>query len=98
MTRSRLREDVLLVRLDRRLATPLFRQVYQRIRDAILGWHPAAWRLVALLTQLSCPALHCSRDDRVGVRLVSRRRLRPGAGGVRYSCQSEPQALVDAGR
>jgi GntR family transcriptional regulator / MocR family aminotransferase len=36
MTRSRLREDVRLVRLDRRLATPLFRQVYQRIRDAIL--------------------------------------------------------------
>src|SRR6516165_2004188 len=36
MTRSRLREDVLLVRLDRRLATPLFRQVYQRIRQAIL--------------------------------------------------------------
>jgi len=27
---------MLLVRLDRRLATPLFRQVYQRIRDAIL--------------------------------------------------------------
>src|SRR5260370_7903827 len=36
MTRSRLREDVRLVRLDRRLATPLFRQVYQRIRDVIL--------------------------------------------------------------
>ena len=36
MTRSRLQEDVRLVRLDRRLATPLFRQVYQRIRDAIL--------------------------------------------------------------
>src|SRR5262252_2367892 len=36
MTRSRLREDARLVRLDRRLATPLFRQVYQRIRDAIL--------------------------------------------------------------
>src|SRR6266478_5222857 len=36
MTRSRLREDMRLVRLDRRLATPLFRQVYQRIRDAIL--------------------------------------------------------------
>src|SRR6266576_6422643 len=36
MTRSRLREDVRLVRLDRRLATPLFRQVYQRVRDAIL--------------------------------------------------------------
>jgi GntR family transcriptional regulator/MocR family aminotransferase len=36
MTRLRLREDVRLVRLDRRLATPLFRQVYQRIRDAIL--------------------------------------------------------------
>src|SRR6516165_2891149 len=35
MTRSRL-EDARLVRLDRRLATPLFRQVYQRIRDAIL--------------------------------------------------------------
>src|SRR6516165_1725095 len=36
MTRSRLQEDMVLVRLDRRLATPLFRQVYQRIRDAIL--------------------------------------------------------------
>src|SRR5215831_11495024 len=36
MSRSRLRKDVRLVRLDRRLATPLFRQVYQRIRDAIL--------------------------------------------------------------
>src|SRR6266496_2824158 len=36
MTRSRLQEDVQLVRLDRRLAIPLFRQVYQRIRDAIL--------------------------------------------------------------
>jgi GntR family transcriptional regulator / MocR family aminotransferase len=36
MTPSRLQEDVRLVRLDRRLATPLFRQVYQRIRDAIL--------------------------------------------------------------
>src|SRR5262249_2461816 len=47
-------------------------------------WHPAAWRLVALLTQLSCTALHCSGDDRVGVHLVSRRRLHPGAEGVRY--------------
>src|SRR5262249_44049361 len=62
------------------------------------GWHPAAWRLVALLTQLSCSALHCSRDDRVGVHLVSRRRLHPGADGVRYCCQSETQALVDARR
>jgi len=31
-----MREDLLAVRLDRRLATPLFRQVYERIRDAIL--------------------------------------------------------------
>ena len=36
MTRSRLRDDVRLLRLDRRVAIPLFRQVYQRIRDAIL--------------------------------------------------------------
>src|SRR5262249_52694365 len=36
MTRSGLQEDMVLVRLDRRLATPLLRQVHQRIRDAIL--------------------------------------------------------------
>jgi GntR family transcriptional regulator/MocR family aminotransferase len=36
MTRASVREDLLQVRLDRRLATPLFRQVYQRVRDAIL--------------------------------------------------------------
>src|SRR6266702_2418573 len=36
MTRPRLPEDARLVRLDRRLAAPLFRQVYQRIRAAIL--------------------------------------------------------------
>src|SRR5437867_12290216 len=29
-------QEIPSVRLDRRLATPLFRQVYQRIRDAIL--------------------------------------------------------------
>jgi GntR family transcriptional regulator / MocR family aminotransferase len=36
MARPKSRQDLPSVRLDRRLATPLFRQVYHRIRDAIL--------------------------------------------------------------
>src|SRR6266705_3055541 len=30
------RQELPSMRLDRRLATPLFRQIYQRVRDAIL--------------------------------------------------------------
>src|SRR5262249_9290257 len=96
-TRSRLREDARLVRLDRRLATPLFRQVYQRIRDAILdGTLPPGASLPSsrsLAAQLST-----ARGTIELAYTFSRRRLHPGADSVRYCCQSETQALVDAGR
>ena len=36
MVGADVRGETLRMRLDRRLATPLFRQVYQRVRDAIL--------------------------------------------------------------
>jgi GntR family transcriptional regulator / MocR family aminotransferase len=83
------------VRLDRRLATPLFRQVYQRIREAILdGTLPPG---TSLPSTRSRPVVHCARDDRAGIRTAGRRGLCRRTGGGGHDRQSGAEPTFDVG-